>query len=402
MMDNLTLLLILFISFIVIILIVILLIWIIHDLHHIKKFGNNHRHRHLLQQQQQQQSVDNSYSKPNRIVQHHYQPIESYELGQMQTSNETSKNHTFISYVNDDSVADQLIKVNSDDHHGIKTVSTIDKQSKLRTFLMTFNHHYGDYNYDGNEDDHLCMNHDSTTLRTNRPIPVQNFFAFFQSASKDSDLGFSREFTALEQISHRELYTKLPLVECSQYCDMNGKNRFQNVLPYKHTLVRLSDGHDGYMNASFIAGHNGPNEYIATLAPWNQDSISDFYRLVLKYHVAIIVNLVEFESIAYLPKWINDEPKRIRLTDDQKMLTVMLVNEERFDQYVIRHIKLMFESTDDVHEAYQFHFTGWKDFAVPEQELPILQFIEKVRQYYERHCSSSFSGQKTPIIVHCR
>lgn len=48
------------------------------------------------------------------------------------------------------------------------------------------------------------------------------------------------------------------------------------------------------MNASFIAGHNGPNEYIATLAPWNQDSISDFYRLVLKYHVAIIVNLVEF------------------------------------------------------------------------------------------------------------
>lgn len=62
----------------------------------------------------------------------------------------------------------------------------------------------------------------------------------------------------------------------------------------KHTLVKLSDGHDGYINASFIAGHNGPHEYIATLAPWNQDSIRNFYRLILEYHVVIIVNLVEF------------------------------------------------------------------------------------------------------------
>nr|XP_027199597.1 tyrosine-protein phosphatase non-receptor type 12-like isoform X2 [Dermatophagoides pteronyssinus] len=336
---------------------------------------------------------------------HHYQPIESLELGQMQhTNNTSSSSHNFISYVNNSNAKESIETGNgnskSDDRHNIKTVSTLDKQTKLRSFLMTINNHYDRYDFDDNEDDFFDLNQNSTKLKTNRPLPIHKFFAVYQSLSKDSDFGFSNEFAELEQKSHNDLYTKLPLVDCNRNPEMNIKNRFQNVLPYKHTLVKLSDGHDGYINASFIAGHNGPHEYIATLAPWNQDSIRNFYRLILEYHVVIIVNLVEFESIAYLPKWINDEPKRIKLTDDQPMLIVRLVEEKQFDQYVIRHIQLMFESADDqiIHEAYQFHFTGWKDFAVPEQELPILLFIQKVRHYFEKYCSSS----STPIIVHCR
>lgn len=97
-----------------------------------------------------------------------------------------------------------------------------DSRKHLKTFLMTIN------NADADNDESNSPFSNITAFKM--PIPVQNFLDFYYQNSRDSDLGFSNEFTLLENISRDDLYPKLPLIS------ELSNNRFKNVLPCKLKL----------------------------------------------------------------------------------------------------------------------------------------------------------------------
>ncbi|CAG5926580.1 unnamed protein product [Menidia menidia] len=78
-----------------------------------------------------------------------------------------------------------------------------------------------------------------------------------------------------------------------------GKNRYNNILPYDSTRVKLSyledDPCSDYINASYIPGNNYRREYIATQGPL-PGTKDDFWRMVWEhsvYNVVMVTQCVE-------------------------------------------------------------------------------------------------------------
>ncbi|TSZ83246.1 Receptor-type tyrosine-protein phosphatase beta [Bagarius yarrelli] len=214
------------------------------------------------------------------------------------------------------------------------------------------------------------------------PIKAVHFEAHLSKLQADSNYLLSEEFEDLKDVGRNQA------LDAARSPENRCKNRYNNILPYDSTRVKLScledDPCSDYINASFIPGNNFRREYIATQGPL-PGTKDDFWRMVWEQNVH---NIVMVKCDQYWP--VDREP--LYYGD----LVVHMLSESVLPEWTIREFKIFCEG----HLSYprivrHFHYTVWPDHGVPETTQSLVQFVRTVRDYIDRVSGSG------PTVVHC-
>ncbi|XP_072528839.1 receptor-type tyrosine-protein phosphatase beta [Salminus brasiliensis] len=232
-------------------------------------------------------------------------------------------------------------------------------------------------------------------IRSNRrissPVKAAHFVSHLTKLQADSNYLFSEEFEDLKDVGRNQALdaARLPENRC--------KNRYNNILPYDATRVKLSclddDPCTDFINASFIPGNNFRREYIATQGPL-PGTKDDFWRMVWEHNVnniVMVTQCVEKGRVKCDQYWPMDrEP--LYYGD----LVVHMLSESVLSEWTIREFKISSEGQLSYPRIVRhFHYTVWPDHGVPETTQSLIQFVRTVRDYVDRAPSSG------PTVVHC-
>ena len=108
----------------------------------------------------------------------------------------------------------------------------------------------------------------------------------------NSNYGFSQEYGRFDK-KYKHPYTH------GLHPVNTLKNRYANIQPYDHSRVILegdSTSGSDYINADYLPGFNGNQEYIAAQGPL-PETISDFWRMVWEQGCSAIVMVLIFFEI---------------------------------------------------------------------------------------------------------
>ncbi|XP_026863299.2 receptor-type tyrosine-protein phosphatase beta [Electrophorus electricus] len=227
--------------------------------------------------------------------------------------------------------------------------------------------------------------------RTSSPIKANHFEAHVTKLQADSSYFFSEEFEELKDVGRHQALdaARLPENRC--------KNRYNNILPYDATRVKLScledDPCSDYINASFMPGNRFRREYIATQGPL-PGTKDDFWRMVWEqnvHNIVMVTQCVEKGRVKCDQYWpMNKEP--LYYGD----LVVQLLSESVLSEWTIREFRIHTEGLSSYPRIVRhFHYTVWPDHGVPDTTQSLIQFVRTVRDYMDRVVNSG------PAVVHC-
>ncbi|XP_006121625.2 receptor-type tyrosine-protein phosphatase beta isoform X1 [Pelodiscus sinensis] len=227
--------------------------------------------------------------------------------------------------------------------------------------------------------------------RTSSPIKVNQFEVHFTKLQADSNYLLSKEYEDLKDVGR------------NQSCDIallpenRGKNRYNNILPYDTSRVKLSNVDDDpcsdYINASYIPGNNFRREYIATQGPL-PGTKDDFWKMAWEqnvHNIVMVTQCVEKGRVKCDHYWPLDRDS-LYYGD----LIVEMLSESVLPEWTIREFKICSEEQLDSKRLIRhFHYTVWPDHGVPETTQSLIQFVRTVRDYVNR------TPDTGPTIVHC-
>ncbi|XP_042302974.1 receptor-type tyrosine-protein phosphatase eta isoform X2 [Sceloporus undulatus] len=219
-------------------------------------------------------------------------------------------------------------------------------------------------------------------------IKVENFEPYFKKQKADSNCGFAEEYEDLRLVgvNQPKFAAELP--------DNKGKNRYNNVLPYDISRVKLSiqtqPGSD-YINANYMPGYNSKKEFIAAQGPL-PTTVQDFWRMIWEkniYTVVMLTKCVEQGRTKCEEYWPNKQSK------SYGDITVAMTSEIVLPEWTIRDFSVEKSDSSESHPVRQFHFTAWPDHGVPETTDLLISFRHLVQEYMKQNPSTS------PTLVHC-
>ncbi|XP_003798983.1 receptor-type tyrosine-protein phosphatase beta isoform X1 [Otolemur garnettii] len=227
--------------------------------------------------------------------------------------------------------------------------------------------------------------------KTSCPIKVNQFEGHFMKLQADSNYLLSKEYEDLKDVGR------------NQSCDIallpenRGKNRYNNILPYDASRVKLSNVDDDpcsdYINASYIPGNNFRREYIATQGPL-PGTKDDFWKMAWEqnvHNIVMVTQCVEKGRVKCDHYWPPDQDS-LYYGD----LILQMLSESVLPEWTIREFKICSEEQLDAHRLIRhFHYTVWPDHGVPETTQSLIQFVRTVRDYINR------SPGAGPTVVHC-
>ncbi|XP_012885472.1 PREDICTED: receptor-type tyrosine-protein phosphatase eta [Dipodomys ordii] len=219
-------------------------------------------------------------------------------------------------------------------------------------------------------------------------IRVENFEAYFKKQQADSNCGFAEEYEDLKLVG-----ISLPKY-AAELAENRGKNRYNNVLPYDISRVKLSvqtHSTDDYINANYMPGYHSKKDFIATQGPL-PNTLKDFWRMVWEKNVYAIVMLtkcVEQGRTKCEEYWPSKQAQ------DYGDITVTMTTEVVLPEWTIRDFTVKNIQTSETHLLRQFHFTSWPDHGVPDTTDLLITFRYLVRDYMKQ------SPPESPILVHC-
>lgn len=227
--------------------------------------------------------------------------------------------------------------------------------------------------------------------RISSPIKIVNFESHYNKLLADSSYLLSEEYEDLKDVGRNQPLDSALLPE------NRGKNRYNNILPYDSTRVKLSyvddDPCSDYINASYIPGNNFRREYIATQGPL-PGTKDDFWKMVWEqnvHNVVMVTQCVEKGRVKCDHYWPFDQDP-LYYGD----LIVQMLSESVLPEWTIREFRICSEQQlSFIRLVRQFHYTVWPDHGVPESTHSLIQFVRTVRDYVNR---SPGSG---PTVVHC-
>uniref|UniRef100_A0AAQ5ZFT0 protein-tyrosine-phosphatase n=1 Tax=Amphiprion ocellaris TaxID=80972 RepID=A0AAQ5ZFT0_AMPOC len=223
------------------------------------------------------------------------------------------------------------------------------------------------------------------------PIKIINFESHYSKLQADSHYLLSEEYEDLKDVGRNQPLDSALLPE------NRGKNRYNNILPYDSTRVKLSyvddDPCSDYINASYIPGNNFRREYIATQGPL-PGTKDDFWKMVWEqniHNVVMVTQCVEKGRVKCDHYWPFDQDP-LYYGD----LIIQMLSESVLPEWTIREFNICSEEQLSFSRLVrQFHYTVWPDHGVPETTQSLIQFVRTVRDYVNR---SPGSG---PTVVHC-
>ncbi|XP_047374900.1 LOW QUALITY PROTEIN: receptor-type tyrosine-protein phosphatase eta [Sciurus carolinensis] len=219
-------------------------------------------------------------------------------------------------------------------------------------------------------------------------IRVENFETYFKKQQADSNCGFAEEYEDLKLVG-----ISLPKY-AAELAENRGKNRYNNVLPYDISRVKLSvqtHSTDDYVNANYMPGYHSKKDFIATQGPL-PNTLKDFWRMVWEKNVYAIVMLtkcVEQGRTKCEEYWPSKQAQ------DYGDITVAMTSEVVLPEWTIRDFTVKNIQTSESHPLRQFHFTSWPDHGVPDTTDLLINFRYLVRDYMKQ------SPPESPILVHC-
>ncbi|XP_071894638.1 receptor-type tyrosine-protein phosphatase eta isoform X1 [Anas platyrhynchos] len=219
-------------------------------------------------------------------------------------------------------------------------------------------------------------------------IKVENFESYFKKQQADSNCGFAEEYEELKSTGVHQ--TK----SAAENPDNRGKNRYNNVLPYDISRVKLSDLNSGsgdYINANYMPGYISKKAFIAAQGPL-ANTTEDFWRMIWDesiYCIVMLTKCVEQARTKCEQYWPDKQSK----TYGDIAVTVVL--ETVLPEWTIRDFNVENANTGESRTVRQFHFTSWPDHGVPETTDLLINFRHHVHEY------SSQNPIDSPVLVHC-
>uniref|UniRef100_A0A4W6C8W2 protein-tyrosine-phosphatase n=1 Tax=Lates calcarifer TaxID=8187 RepID=A0A4W6C8W2_LATCA len=223
------------------------------------------------------------------------------------------------------------------------------------------------------------------------PIKIMNFESHYNTLQADSNYLLSGEYEDLKDVGRNQPLDSALLPE------NRGKNRYNNILPYDSTRVKLSyvddDPCSDYINASYVPGTNFRREYIATQGPL-PGTKDDFWKMVWEqnvHNIVMVTQCVEKGRVKCDHYWPFDQDP-LYYGD----LIVQMLSESVLPEWTIREFNICSEEQLRFSRLVrQFHYTVWPDHGVPETTQSLIQFVRTVRDYINRTPGSG------PTVVHC-
>ncbi|XP_062913778.1 receptor-type tyrosine-protein phosphatase beta isoform X1 [Mobula hypostoma] len=224
-----------------------------------------------------------------------------------------------------------------------------------------------------------------------REIKANLFETQFTKLQADSNYLLSEEYEDLKDVGRNQSFDTALLPE------NRGKNRYNNILPYDSTRVKLTyiddDPCSDYINASYIPGCNFRREYIATQGPL-PGTKDDFWKMVWEqnvHNIVMVTQCVEKGRVKCDHYWPFDHDA-LYYGD----LIVQMLSESVLPEWTIREFKICNEDQlDSARVVRHFHYTVWPDHGVPETAQSLIQFVRTVRDYINRSPNSG------PSVIHC-
>ncbi|XP_050754274.1 receptor-type tyrosine-protein phosphatase eta [Gymnogyps californianus] len=225
-------------------------------------------------------------------------------------------------------------------------------------------------------------------VKKSKMIKVENFESYFKKQQADSNCGFAEEYEELKSAGvHQPKFA-------AELAENRGKNRYNNVLPYDISRVKLSDqssAADDYINANYMPGYNSKKAFIAAQGPL-PNTIEDFWRMIWEkniYSIVMLTKCVEQARTKCEQYWPDKQSK------SYGDIIVTMVSEIVLPEWTIRDFTVEKSNTPESHTVRQFHFTSWPDHGVPETTDLLINFRHLVHEY------SSQNPIDSPTLVHC-
>ncbi|XP_062432311.1 receptor-type tyrosine-protein phosphatase eta [Rhea pennata] len=225
-------------------------------------------------------------------------------------------------------------------------------------------------------------------VKKSKLIKVENFESYFKKQQADSNCGFAEEYEELRPagVHQPKFAAELP--------ENRGKNRYNNVLPYDISRVKLSaQSHatDDYINANYMPGYTSKKAFIAAQGPL-PNTIDDFWRMIWEkniYSIVMLTKCVEQARTKCEQYW----------PDKQSMsygdIIVTMVSEIVLPEWTVRDFTVENSNAPEIHTVRQFHFTSWPDHGVPETTDLLINFRHLVIEH------NSQNPVDSPTLVHC-
>ncbi|XP_043980901.1 receptor-type tyrosine-protein phosphatase eta isoform X2 [Gambusia affinis] len=219
-------------------------------------------------------------------------------------------------------------------------------------------------------------------------VRVEDFEAYYRKQKADSSCGFAEEFEDLKPVGTAQ--AKLHALALEN----KPKNRYNNVLPYDSSRVKLSVVHgspnEDYINANYMPGYLSRKEYIAAQGPLPA-TVNEFWRMVWEKNVQTLVMLTrcnEQGRVKCEQYWSSG-------TKHCEDIIVTTTSEIQLEDWTIRDFDIKNVKTTEVRSVRHFHFTAWPDHGVPETTELLISFRHLVREHMNQYSRNS------PTVVHC-
>ncbi|XP_051991637.1 receptor-type tyrosine-protein phosphatase eta-like [Xyrauchen texanus] len=219
------------------------------------------------------------------------------------------------------------------------------------------------------------------------PIKVEDYEAYYKRQRADSFCGFAEDFEDLRQVGINQSKAVALAPE------NKAKNRYNNVLPYDLSRVKLSvlgSPFDDYVNASYMPGYSSKKEFIAAQGPL-PCTVNDFWRMIWEKNVHTLVMLTKCNEQGRV-KCEEYWPAEMKHYNN---LTVTSTSEIPLDDWTIRDFEVKNLKTTETRSVRHFHFTAWPDHGVPETTELLINFRHLVREHMDQY------SRHSPTLVHC-
>ncbi|XP_049331024.1 LOW QUALITY PROTEIN: receptor-type tyrosine-protein phosphatase eta [Astyanax mexicanus] len=223
--------------------------------------------------------------------------------------------------------------------------------------------------------------------KINISVRIEEYEDYFRKQQADSNCGFAEEYEDLKIVGTAQAKSSALAIE------NKGKNRYNNVLPYDSSRVKLSPSgspFDDYINANYIAGYNSKKEYIAAQGPLPA-TVNEFWRMIWEKHVHTIVMLTRCNEQGRV-KCEKYWPSQSKMYNN---LGVTNTSEIPLEDWTISDFTIKNVKTAETRQVRHFHFTAWPDHGVPETTEVLINFRHLVREHMDQYSRNS------PTVVHC-
>ncbi|XP_078805347.1 zinc finger protein ZIC 2a [Oryzias latipes] len=228
----------------------------------------------------------------------------------------------------------------------------------------------------------------SMRAKVSAAVRVEDFEAYYQKQKADSNCGFAEEFEDLKVVGTSQ--AKVHALNPSN----KPKNRYNNVLPYDSSRVKLSIIHgdpcDDYINANYMPGYQSKKEFIAAQGPL-PGTVNDFWRMIWEKNVRTMVMLTrcnEQGRVKCEQYWASG----VKSCGD---IIVKTTSDIILDDWTIKDFNIKNVKTAEMRAVRHFHFTAWPDHGVPETTELLISFRHLVREHMDQY------SQHSPTVVHC-